>query len=215
MSKPETNPDDSKSVPENDSNTVPEDDSHAEPEKDLKFSKVEPIAGIIFAIIATVIFLVFPQIITVVFIGGEVIPTFDKEVIQSLWVLIPGILWGLFRIGVDVAYLVERSYTKRLAKISVIGHILTAIVTLIIFIPYRIVYWEYIDWVYDYVTPVSAGFANILAYPNVIIIVLMLVVLTIESVNVIRKGNKAEKKDEEEEETDEAVQNGGGNIEQS
>ena len=222
LKEPETKSDDPQTEPEkevNDPQTEPEKDPHEEPEKEVKdqqFSYFDPIAGIIVALIATVVFLGFPGIITVVFIGGVVIPTFEEEVIRSLW--IPIILWAVFRIGVDVAYIAEHSYTKRLAKISVIGHILTAICTIIIFIDPRIVHPEYVDWVNTYFASVSVEFGNILARPNLIILVLILVVLIIESITVIRKGYRAEDTDDEDaggENADGENADGGGNIERT
>ena len=179
-------------------------DSTKEPKKDLKFSYFEPIAGIIISLAATIIFLIFPHIITVVFIGGQVIPTFDVEVIRSLWVMIPAIIWAVLRVGVETAYLVEHRYTKRLANISVIGNALAVICSCIIFIPYRIVYWEFIEWVHSYFASVSVWFGNILARPNLIILVLMIVVLLIESITVVRKGNMAGEDPDEEKEVEEA-----------
>ena len=198
MSKPETNADDTQPV---ESNAVAEAEQEPKEEiKKLKFSYIEPFAGIFFALLCTVVFLVFPQIITVVFIGGYVIPTFDEEVIKTLWVLIPGILWGLLHIGIECAYLHERRYTKRLSRISIIGHVLTLICAAIIFIPYRIVFWEYIDWVHTYLYPVSEGFGKVLEYPNLIVLFIMIIVSIIESANLIRKAKKTEENEGEEDE---------------
>ena len=171
------------SMPKNDL-----EDSRPPLRKEKKFSYFEPFAGIIFAIVATVIFLGFPQIITIVFIGGRLIPTLDEVVIQSLW--LPIILWAVFRIGVEVAYLIERRYTPRLAVISLIGHVLTAIVTVIIFADSRIVYWEYVDFVHTYFENVAEWFGEVLAKPNLIILAIMMIVLIIESINVVKKGKR-------------------------
>jgi len=174
----------------------PDEEKEQRPEKEKRFSMFEPIAGIIFAIVCTIIFLGFPQIITIVFIGGRLIPTFDAEVIRSLW--LPIILWCVFRVGVEVAYLIIKRYTKKLTIISLVGHALTAICTLIIFVSPRIVFWEYVDFIHRYFEDVARWFGNILAKPNLIILVVMLVVLIIESVTVIRKGKKEKEKEEKE-----------------
>jgi len=185
------------------------DDSRPAPKKDLKFSYFEPVAGIIIAIVAAVVFLGFPEIITVVFIGGQVIPTFDAEVIREVFNIILVVLWVVFRLGVDVSYLVERRYTKRLAQISIVGNVLACICACIVFIPYRIVYWEFIDWVHSYFASVSVWFGNILARPNLIILVLMIFVLLIESINVTRKGYKAEEDKDEEDRDNESEDTAG------
>jgi len=168
------------------------------PEKKIKFSYFEPIAGIILAVVATIIFLVFPQIIAVVFIGGPVIPTFDVNVIRGLAVLIPAILWALFRIGVEVAYLVERRYTQRLAIITVVGNVLAAVCTLIMFIPYRIVFEGYISWVQTYLANVP-WFEAIMLRPNIILLVIIMLGLILDSISVILKGKKSKGKQDKEE----------------
>jgi len=184
LSEPNTNLQDSNAVPE---------EAEKEDLKDLKFSYFEPVAGIIFALVCAIVFLGFPLLITVVYIGGYTIPTFIAEYLRDwdMLVLIPGIIWTLLRIGVEVAYLVERRYTKRLAKITVVGNVLAAICTFIIFISPRIVNPEYVEWVHSYFANVSVWFGNILANPHLIILVIILVALILDSINVIRKGNKA------------------------
>ena len=160
----------------------------------LRFSYFEPVAGIIFAIVASVIFYFFPQIITIVFIGGTLIPTFDAEVIKSLW--LPILLWALFLVAVDVAFLAQRRYTGKLAVIATIGHILVAICTFIIFISPRIVNTDYINFIHTYFADVAVWFGNILARPNLIILVIILIVLIIETINVIKKGLKSRENQE-------------------
>jgi len=171
------------------------DDSRPAPKKKIKFSYFEPVAGIIFAVVAAAIFYFFPQVITIVFIGGRLIPTFDAQVIQSLW--LPLLIWVILRVGVEVAFLVERRYTQRLALISLIGNFLTIIVTFIIFFSDQIVYWEYIDFVHTYFADVAVWFGNILARPNLIILVIIVIVLIIESINVAKKGRKSRARDKE------------------
>ena len=188
-----------------------EDTPHTK-EKEKKFSYFEPIAGIIFAVVATVIFLGFPQIIAVVFIGGTLIPTFNADVIRSLW--IPIILWALIRLAVEGFYFVERSYTKRLAIATLIGNVLALICTLVIFIPGRIVNVDYIDWIHTYFASIAAEwFGEILARPNIVIIVIMLVGLILDSITVIRKGFKKKKEEDEEEVEDDTIE--GATIEES
>jgi len=167
--------------------------------KNLRFSYVEPVAGIIFAVAAAVIFYFFPQIITIVFIGGTLIPTFDAEVIRSLW--LPILLWAVFLVAVDIAFLAERRYTGKLAIIASIGHLIVIIATFIIFIGPRIVNPDYINFVHTYFADVAPWFGNIIARPNLIILVIIVIVLLLETLGVIRKGvkskeNKDESKDE-------------------
>jgi len=173
-------------------------ESQPEPEKKVKFSYFEPVAGIIFALVATIIFYFFPQIIAVGFFGNPIviIPTFVEEVIKSLW--LPIFLWAILRIVVEIVYLVERRYTKRLAIITIIGNLLAFVSTLFVFIPDRIVNPEYINWVHDHISPIATWFGELLAKPHWIIIAIMLIGLILDSITVTVKGIKASKKDKDE-----------------
>jgi len=193
-----------------DNNNIPTESPEAPeaPEKKIKFSYFEPVAGIILAVAATVIFYFFPQIIAIVFVNGPVIPTFDINVINGpgsyLW--IPIFLWALLRIGVEVFYLIERRYTKRLAIVTMVGNTLAFICTLIIFIPFSIMNPEHIDWVRTHYINNAAWFGEILARANIVVIVIMLIGLILDSITVIRKGfkNKSEKREDDEEKPAEA-----------
>ena len=230
MSEHDNSLDDSNPITESDVpiNDVPEKDEteNDEQKKNMKFSYFEPVFGIIFAVVAAILFLGFPLTFTVVYIGGFTIPTFTAEYFRDwdLLVIIPGIIWALLRIGVEIAYLAEKRYTKRLAKISVVGNILAAVCTFIIFISPRIVNQDYVNWVHQYFANVSVWFGNILANPHLIILFIIMVALILDTVNVIRKGNKAKDKEDEEEaeaeedtgdtaEKEQIENNGGGNNE--
>ena len=193
MSESKQDRDDSYPVPDKD-----DFDDHKDL-RDLKFSYFEPLKGITFAVVATIIFLGFPQIITYVFVGTRLIPTFDAEVVRSLW--LPIILWAVFRVGIDVAYIIERHYTKRLAIITIIGDVLAAICGIIIFINQRIVYWEYIDFIHTYFEDMAEWFSvpltAILDKPNLIILVLMIFFFVLECFAVVRKAKRAEELEDE------------------
>jgi len=162
------------------------------------FSILEPIVGIIFAVACTTIFGFFSEIITWSYYGTthsniqqgviRLVPTFDKDVISSIVVLV--ILWGLLRVAINVFYLVERSYTRRLSIVSIVGNALTFIVSLIILIPPRIVNEEYVHHVHTAFQGNMTWFGNVIANPNLVILVLMLILLFFESFNIVRKGWK-------------------------
>jgi len=90
--------------------------------------------------------------------------------------------------------MIERSYTKRLALITVVGNFLAIVCGLFIFLDHRIVYGEYITFVHRYFEDMAAWFSvpltRILDRPNLIVLVIMVVVLVIESINVLRRANK-------------------------
>ena len=185
----DTNP-----TPEN--TQTPEENNKPAIQHKRKFSFFEPIAGIILAIVATVVFFFFPQIISVVFVNGPLIPTFVDFIINGLW--FPIFAWAILRIGVEVFYLIERRYTKRLAVVTVIGNVLAFICTLFIFVPYRVVNLHYVEWIYSYFSGGAAWFGEILARPNLIIIIIMLIGLLLDSFTVIRKGRREMEREEEE-----------------
>jgi len=185
-------------------------DTNSKPEKDLKekrFSYSEPAKGIIFAVVATILFLGFPQVITYVFIG-ELIPIFNAAVVRSLW--LPIILWALFRIGIEVFYIIERRYTKRLAIVTITGNVLATICGLIIFVSPRILWQGYVDFVHTNFQDMAAWFTapltRILDRPNLIILFVMILVFVIESINIARRSHLIEnKKDENEEAAEEEL----------
>jgi len=155
-----------------------------------KFSYFEPITGIVVALACTIIFLWFSPIITIAFKGDPyvLIPTFNEADIHKLW--IPIILWGLVRIGSNVAYLIERIYTKRLAIIALVGNGLTAVLTLIIFVSGHIVNPEHIEVMREMFEHTAPWFGEILANANIVVIVIILFVLILDSFTVIRKRKK-------------------------
>jgi len=164
-----------------------------------KFSYFEPVTGIIIAIICTVIFLWFSQIITIAFNldPPSLIPTFNVDIIHSLW--LPVLLWGLVRIGGNVAYLIERIYTKRLAIITLVGNALTIILTIIIFASHRIVNPEHARYMRDLFESTAAWFGEILANPNAIILVIIIFVMMLDTITVVRKRKKRQEIEEKEE----------------
>ena len=170
-------------------------DPHRVPKKKMKFSYFEPVVGILIAIVVSVVFYYFPQVIAIVFVSGPVIPTFDIEVINGpgsdLW--IPILLWAVLRIGVEIVYFIERSYTKRLAIITMIGNILAFICTLIIFLPVSIMNPDHIEWVRTHYIDNAAWFGELLANANLVVILIMLISLLLDSITVIRKGFKSKK----------------------
>ena len=203
MNEPETRLDDTPSVQEHDELNDQEERYDEEELKDKKFSYFEPMKGIIFAVVATIIFLGFPQIITYVFIGTRMIPTFDAEIVRSLW--LPIILWAVFRIAIEVVYIIERNYTKRLAVITIIGNVLAIICGFIIFVRPRIVFWEYIDFIHRYFEDMAEWFSvpltRILDRPNLIVLAFMIFFLVLECITTVRKSRRP-KDDEEDDDYD-------------
>ena len=175
------------------------DESDGPQYKQKKFSYFEPVVSILFTAVVAVIFLGFPQIITWVDTSagqtfGDVavrpIPTFYADIIRSLW--LPIILWALLRIGVEIAYIIEHRYTKRLAVITCAGDALAMVCALFIFVSPRIVNAEYIVHVFTNFIGNIAWLGHIIANPHIIILVIMAVVFTLDCVNAVIKGKRTE-----------------------
>jgi len=182
-------------------------DKPRETKKKMKFSYFEPVVGILIALTASIIFYFFPQIIAIVFVSGPIIPTFNIGVIRgvgsNLW--IPILLWALLRIGVEIVYLVERSYTKRLAIITMIGNTLAFICTLIVFLPFNIMNPDHVEWVRTYYSSIAVWFGELLARANLVVIGIMLISLLLDSITVVRKGFMSKKVKEKDREEDHIV----------
>ena len=170
-------------------------DPNKKPVKVIKFSYFEPVVGIIIALAVSIVFYFFPHIIAIVFVSGPVIPTFNIEVIngQGSYLWIPILLWAVLRIGVEIVYLIERRYTKRLAIITMIGNTFAFICTLVIFLPVTIMNPEHIEWVQTHYINNAAWFGEILARANTVVIIIMLIGLILDSITSIRKGFKSKK----------------------
>jgi len=156
-----------------------------------KFPYFEPFAGIVIAIVCTVVFLWFTDLITIAFYVEPpiLIPAFLQVEIQALW--LPIILWGLVRIAGNIAYLIEKVYTKRLAVISLIANLLTVIITILILARDYIVNPKYADYMIRLFEPsVAPWFGVMLANPHIIIIAIVYLVMILDSITVIRKRNK-------------------------
>jgi len=173
---------------ENEVNT-PEEEKKAVAVK--KFPYFEPFAGIFIAIVCTVVFLWFTDLITIAFYVEPpiLIPAFLRIEIQALW--LPIILWGLVRIAGNIAYLIEKVYTQRLAIISLVANALTVIITSVILARNYIVNPEYADYMIRLFEPsVAPWFGVMLANPHIIIIVIVSLVMVLDSITVVRKRNK-------------------------
>jgi len=195
----ETTPENEVKAPENEVKT-PEEAKKAVAVK--KFPYFEPFAGIFIAIVCTVVFLWFTDFITIAFYVEPpiLIPAFLQVEIQALW--LPIILWGLVRIAGNIAYLIEKVYTKRLAIISLVANLLTVIITFVILARNYIVNPEYADYMIRLFEPtIAPWFGVMLANPHIIIIVIVSLVMVLDSITVIRKRNRVVKAEIEAEAT--------------
>ena len=95
------------------------------PDKRAQIKIHEPIINCLWHIAAAVLFLGFPYLVGGHTEGTGWIPAFNETVIRSMWYFV--ILWMAFGIWREIVKLIERRYSKRLAVITVIAHVLTGI----------------------------------------------------------------------------------------
>jgi len=185
------------SIPED---SIPEDNPDKKSLKTKKFPYFEPISGIIIAIVCVVVFVLFSDLITIAFWldPPALIPTFLEHELHRFIIWFPAVLWGITRLVVNIAYLIEKIYTKRLAIIALICNALTVILTFIIMIDGRIVNPVYAQWMRDLFEPVAPWFGEILARANLTILVILVVVMILDSITVVRKRNKVIRQEEKE-----------------
>ncbi|MCL2350550.1 MAG: hypothetical protein FWC67_03610 [Defluviitaleaceae bacterium] len=157
------------------------------PTERLRISPLEATIGIIVSVATTVLFLVFPHIIGIM-TDFQWIPAFDVGIIRSMWMLI--LIWGVLELGAEIAKLVEGRYTPRLALLSVIANVIGAILAVVIFSNPDIVNPDFVAHMLyqgQNIEILSWGFDNILSRPNIMIMAVILVVLSIETIDIIIK----------------------------
>ena len=93
------------------------------PDKRAQIKIHEPIINILWHIAAAALFLGFPYLIGGYSENTGWIPAFDETVVRAAWYLI--ILWAVFGIVREIFKLIERRYSKLLALVTVITHVLT------------------------------------------------------------------------------------------
>jgi hypothetical protein len=98
------------------------------PKKKALISKHESIMGIFFSIIFATLFLIVPEIFVVHFLDDtRIIPIFNTDIIKSVWYII--IAFAVLGIIRECYKLYEGRYTKRLAVVTVVVDILSALLS--------------------------------------------------------------------------------------
>jgi hypothetical protein len=115
------------------------------PKTNVQIKPYEPIAGMIWCVILAVVFLGFPQIAGPWIEGTGWIPVFAPSVIRSFWILI--VLWSVLGIVRESVKLLDGQYTKRLAVVTVVCNILTAISAAIVFLNEKIMNPEFVHYI--------------------------------------------------------------------
>ncbi|NLV59988.1 MAG: hypothetical protein GXY67_14665 [Clostridiales bacterium] len=106
------------------------------PHKQAQIKFHQPIIGILWHIAAAVLILGFPYLIGIYSKSTGWIPVFDEGYIRASWYLV--VLWSVSEIACEIAKLMERRYSKRLALITAVTHLVTGFTAAVFFLDNRI-----------------------------------------------------------------------------
>ena len=101
------------------------------PDKRAQIKIHEPIVNILWLVAAAVLLLGFPYLIGGYSESTGWIPVFNETYIRASWYLI--VLWGALGIAREIVKLFERRYSRRVAIITAIAHILTGVAATLFF----------------------------------------------------------------------------------
>jgi len=145
------------------------------PAKEAKVSIFWSIFSIAFSVSATVVLLGFPQIIRGIFPGTGWILFFDVDVLRGLW--LPIIAWTVIEIITEVFALLERTYTKRLAAVYIVGGVFQIFFAVTVFGNAAIINPEIVSLLH-YHSPIAID-------PNLPILAVVLCVIIFEALDAV------------------------------
>lgn len=116
------------------------------PKKKALISKYESIFGISMSIIFVIVFLIAPEVFAVALVDGKkIIPIFNTEVIRSIWYIITAFaVLGIIR---EIYKLYEGRYTKRLAAVTVVTDIISAMLSFLFLLDNNIINRDFISFI--------------------------------------------------------------------
>ncbi|WFA09337.1 hypothetical protein [Tissierella sp. Yu-01] len=149
------------------------------PKKKAIIPKHESLMGISISIIFAILFLIAPEILGVVFVNGtSFVPIFNTDVIKSIWyIIIAFAALGLIR---DCYKLYEGRYTKRLAAVTVVTDILSAILTFIFLLDNRIINVDFSSTIVNLFQDDAEFISNIFSRFNIFFLCVILFALTLD-----------------------------------
>jgi hypothetical protein len=158
------------------------------PKKNAIISKRESIFGISISIIFCIVFLIAPEIFSAVFDGKRFIPIFNVEVIRSIWYIIIGFaVLGIIRDGYK---LYEGRYTKKLAVVTVITDILSALLSFVFLLDNKIINNEFTTAIINLFQDDAEFIANIFSRFNIFFLGVILFALALDMINTIVRAAK-------------------------
>jgi len=149
------------------------------PDKRAQIKIHEPVINILWQIAVFVLLLGFPYLIGGYTKGTDWIPAFDGTYIQASWYLI--VIWTVVGISREIAKLIERRYSRRLALITVISHILTGASSALFLASSRIMNPVFTDNIASMIEgPSAEGLGKVLSHVNLFILAAVLLTLVVD-----------------------------------
>ena len=154
------------------------------PKKKEIIPKHESIFGITTSLIFCIVFLVAPEIFGFALIEGKTfIPIFNTQIIKSIWYIIIGLTaLGIIR---DSFKLIEGRYTKKLAIVTIITDILSAILSFVFLLDNKIINSEFTNVIINLFKDDAELIVNIFSRFNLFFLSVILFALVIDMINTI------------------------------
>ena len=153
------------------------------PDKRAQIKIHEPVINVLWHIAAVVLLLGSPYLI-----GGYTetestgwiwIPAFDETYIRSVWYLV--VLWAAFGIFREAIKLIDRRYSKRVALVTVIAHILTGVSAALFFANDHLMNPVFVEKVGTMIKGASAEeLGRALGHVNLFVLAVMLFALLLD-----------------------------------
>lgn len=162
------------------------------PKKNTVLSKYESIFGIFMSVILCVVFLVAPQIFCVALVDGKTfIPIFNTQIIKSMWYII--IAFAALGIIRESFKLYEGRYTKRLAVVTVITDVLSALLSFAFLLNNNVINTHFTSAIVQLFENDGEITVSIFSNFNLFFLGVILFALTIDMVVMIVKAIKYDK----------------------
>lgn len=168
------------------------DDLPPVPIKNAIISKYESVFGISISVIFCIVFLIAPEIFGVpAIVGKKFIPIFNTEIIKSIWYIIIGFAGlGIIR---ESFKLYEGRYTKKLAVVTVVTDVLSALLSFIFLLDNKIINTEFTAAIINLFQGDEDFIVNIFSKFNIFFLSVILFALALDMVNTMVRALKYDK----------------------
>lgn len=154
--------------------------------------KFESIFGITISVIFCIVFLIAPEIFSAPLVDGKnLVPIFNTQIIKSIWYIIIGFaVLGIIR---ECFKLYEGRYTKRLAVVTVITDVLSALLSFVFLLDNKIINTEFTTAIMNLFQEDADLIVNIFSEFNIFFLSVILFALAIDMINTIVRALKYDK----------------------